>query len=230
MTNPSSPLPPFPSGELLDERERFARLGSLLSGMIHNLNNPLNAVMGIAQLMELRLPDDKDIPRLLKYVDVLADQLRDLTSKVQFEERLPRIDDLPAWLEVEMRFFQVDLGFKHGVAVEVDIDRERFPSVDVPALPMSTWLFRFIHWLDGVVDHHQKASLRFSAPEPDEPLLLMELHLIEPEARTATELNDLVDLINTAGIACELEISSDTDLSWRLRFPVPAESEEENRD
>jgi len=215
-------IPRFPVSKLLEERERFAYLGSLLGGMIHNLNNPLNAVMGVSQLMELRLPDDKDIPRLLKYIDELANQLREITSKVQFEERMPRIDDLPAWLDQEMRFYRCHLGFKHGVEVKLELDAGRFPTIDVPGLPVTTFFFRFIEWMSGVIDHKKKAELVLrTTPEPSDPVLLLELHLVQAEAATASTLVDLIDLLAVDNIECQLDIISDTDLAWQLTFPRP---------
>jgi signal transduction histidine kinase len=220
MTKTTDGIPRFPDGTLLEERDRFAYLGSLLSGMIHNLNNPLGAVMGISQLMELRLPDDKDIPRLLKYIDELATQLRDITSKVQFEERLPRIDDLPTWLDQEMRFYRCHLKFKHGVVVKQELDAGRFPVIDVPGLPVTTFFFRFVEWMSGVIDHKKKAELKIrTTPEPSSPVLLLELQLVQPEAATASSLEDLIDLLAYDNIDCQLEIISDTDLTWQLTFP-----------
>ncbi len=223
MTKPNNHLPALTVGELLETRERFALLGSMLGGMIHNLNNPLNAVMGVAQLMELRLPGDKDIPRLLKYVDELAQLLRDMTNKVQFEERLPRIDDLAAWLTREMRFYRFHLGFKHGVEVRMELDANLFPVVDIPPLPMTTFLFRFVDWLGGVVNHHQKAQLSFSSPDPASPRMVLELQLVEPQAATASQLEDVVGLLTAAGISNELRIESDTELSWQMTFSLPEE-------
>ena len=181
--------------------------------------------MGVSQLMELRLPDDKDIPRLLRYIDELAKLLREMTSKVQFEERLPRIDDLPAWLDQEMRFYRFHLKFKHGVEVKQEIDAGLFPAIDVPGLPVTTFFFRFIDWLSGVIDHKKKAELVLrTTTDPIDPTLLLELHLAQPGAATASTLEDLIDLLAVDHVECKLDIISDTDLTWQMTFPRPASS------
>ena len=48
----------------LIKSNRLAKIGKLLVGVVHNLNSPLNSIVGYSQFLKEDFPDNKDIDRL----------------------------------------------------------------------------------------------------------------------------------------------------------------------
>lgn len=146
-------------------------VGELIPGIVHNFANPLNGIMGRAQIMERRLKDmitqlEKEHPAVAARYAPLHDKLRrDIASINQESDRffsmfrdvsdkfntlqcetIERID-LSRLLSREIRFAEHYLDFKHGVAKEIK-PMEGLPEIQgSPKIySLALWgLLRYVH-------------------------------------------------------------------------------------
>ncbi|MBN2298276.1 MAG: HAMP domain-containing histidine kinase [Deltaproteobacteria bacterium] len=119
----------------------FAHVGSLMGGMVHNLNTPLMWVMGRAQLLEARnekietlkdLPEEeilkikaknsKDITSIQEGANKIDSILKSLGYKVQMINEGYTSIELKEFLEMETDFLMADMRFKHETHREIALD------------------------------------------------------------------------------------------------------------
>ncbi|MEA3223842.1 MAG: hypothetical protein U9P49_11860 [Thermodesulfobacteriota bacterium] len=122
----------------------FSHTGSLLGGVIHNLNTPLMWIMGRAQLIEARnetledlktLPmeeieeikkkNNKDIASIIEGAEKINDILKALTYKTQMADEGFTVIDLREYLKMETDFLMADMRFKHQTKTEIIIDETK---------------------------------------------------------------------------------------------------------
>jgi signal transduction histidine kinase len=136
-------------------RERnLAHMGSLLGGVVHNLNTPLMWVMGRAQLLQSRnenfetfkdLPEedlakireknDKDISSILEGAEKIDGILKGLGYKIQMVNEGYTSVELREYLEMEINFLMADMRFKHDTKREIQLGpRSCYAKVDYNAL------------------------------------------------------------------------------------------------
>jgi signal transduction histidine kinase len=121
------------------QAERLAELGSMTSGLAHEIKNPLSTVVLNAQLVaeeisESELPEDAR-GRLLRRVDALsreATRLRDILADfLRFAGRMkldPAPQDLRRLVEEVADFF-LPQSERHGVIQRVELPREEVVAV-----------------------------------------------------------------------------------------------------
>jgi hypothetical protein len=118
-------------------KEHYGLIGQFTDGIVHNLNNPLNAVSGLVQLMAMRNPDSKELDRLDGQIEILASMIRDLGQRFR---RLHEPVSGHLWSQViksELNFFQAKAQIKHHCEVDFQTERE----VSCPMTwPEATWL------------------------------------------------------------------------------------------
>ncbi len=136
----------------------LSHTGSLLRGVIHNLNTPLMWIMGRAQLIEARnenmeglkaLPvekieeikekNNKDITSIIEGAEKIDEILKALTYKIQMADEGPTVIDLKEYLKMEMDFLLADMRFKHQTKTEIIIDETKssYVRTDYNALSLA---------------------------------------------------------------------------------------------
>ncbi len=111
----------------------------ILEGVLHNLNNPLNLVLGYAQRIKQMYPDSTEADKIYRAGIQMDDLLKDLTQKLwdnSFE--IKQIIDLNHWLKGELKYLQNYLPVKHHVVFRL-VDKAE--NVEIPAIPiqLSKW-------------------------------------------------------------------------------------------
>ncbi|RJP78021.1 MAG: HAMP domain-containing protein [Candidatus Zixiibacteriota bacterium] len=111
----------------LIQASRMAFLGVYSQGIIHNLNGPLNTIMGFASLLCKTQPDAEIPQRIRLDAQRMADLISSLGRRWRRtgESRLELLN-LNEIIREELRFLEADLFFKHNVEKVIDLD---------PALP-----------------------------------------------------------------------------------------------
>jgi len=133
----------------------LGHVGTLLGGLIHNLNTPLMWIMGRSQLIQARnenlekLKDatleeilkikeknNKDIESIAQGADKIDHILKAVSYKVQMATEGITAIELREYLANEMDFMLADMRFKHETKVELDIKdaKSHYVKVDYNAL------------------------------------------------------------------------------------------------
>jgi PAS domain S-box-containing protein len=134
----------------LMERSKHSQIGIMTEGLFHNLNNPLQALIGILKVVsqdiqeipagEAAVPADgvagggpqivHDINEAYAVARRLSDQVKNLLMKIRNESRRKVEDiDINGVIEAEVAFLEADLFFKHKVIKRLEL------SDALPALP-----------------------------------------------------------------------------------------------
>ncbi len=146
--------------QILDMAQRLSRafqetfVDILMPGILHNFANPLNSIMGRAQLLERRLGDtlgkiaathpvvlaeyreplDKivaDVQSLCRETDRFYDLFQDVSGKLSLLrcDVSPEPIDLSRLLAAEMRFADFYLDFKHEIRKEINLE-DGLPEIE----------------------------------------------------------------------------------------------------
>lgn len=170
----------------------LAHMGSLLGGVVHNLNTPLMWVMGRAQLIQSRagrieslreLSDDelalfkekteKDISSILEGAEKIDAILKGLGYKIQMVNEGYTSVELREYLEMETSFLLADMRFKHDTKRDIQLDtRSYYAKVDYNALSCA-----FTGVINAIMDHTEKGrTIRVSLENGA-------IHILCPEMR-----------------------------------------------
>lgn len=128
----------------------LSHIGSLIGGVVHNLNTPLMWVMGRAQLIQARNEklealkgmspeeivqikekNEKDIRSILEGAEKIDSILKALGFKMQMVNEGYTSVELKEYLENEVNFLMADMQFKHNTKREFFINsRSCYVKVD----------------------------------------------------------------------------------------------------
>jgi len=103
--------------QLLNEH-KLAEVGQLVAGIVHNLNNPLNGIMGYSQLLKAEVPEsaaDK-CDQILSATENMKRIIDNILNKTRQEQSMQEKPiNLNRVLNECLTFLQADPFFKHGV-------------------------------------------------------------------------------------------------------------------
>jgi hypothetical protein len=97
--------------------------GEHMGGLVHNLNNPLNALSGMVQLMMFRDPERKDLGGLEEQIDLLIAMIRETGERYRHLED-GRANAPTSWKDVfeqELGFYRAVPALKHRCIVEAEL-------------------------------------------------------------------------------------------------------------
>lgn len=130
---------------VLEKEFQDTFIKELVPGIVHNFANPLNGIMGRSRLLQRKLMEimkRKDAEKDASYIeynqkmvhdvesiaheaDRLASLLQDVTGKFRaISDRKIQKINLSDLIELEMKFFDFYLDFKHSIKKTVQLDRE----------------------------------------------------------------------------------------------------------
>ncbi|MFO7895800.1 MAG: ATP-binding protein [Candidatus Cloacimonadales bacterium] len=103
----------------LIKSNRLAKIGNLLVGVVHNLNSPLNSIIGYSQFLKKDFPDNTDIDRLHQSAQQVSTMVKGLLNKNRNENRsMPQNIDVNEVINAELEMCEHNLFFKHYVIVK----------------------------------------------------------------------------------------------------------------
>ena len=113
----------------LIKSNKLADIGKRIEGIVHNINSPLNTVLGYAQLLKKDMKDNTDIDRIIEAGRNIAQTVKGLLTKVkQSNISIDRPIDINEMIAQELEFCKHNLFFKHYVTLTTDF-KENLPNV-----------------------------------------------------------------------------------------------------
>ncbi len=109
----------------LAQSEKLASIGLLIEGICHNLNTPLNNILGYSQIIAESLPDNKILGKILDNGRKLAEIIKSLLNRA-YDERVfaPREVNINDLVTKEIDFYQHNLFFKNKVEKVISLMEE----------------------------------------------------------------------------------------------------------
>jgi len=104
---------------------KLAEVGLLIEGISHNLNSPLNNLMGFAQLLEQEFPNNEDVKKILQNSERMKNIIKSLMNRLSeemiFAPHKVNINDL---ITKELEYFKHNLFFKNMITKKIYLDAE----------------------------------------------------------------------------------------------------------
>ncbi len=108
--------------EQLVHSEKMAAIGRYAAGIVHNLNNPLQAIMGNAELLAMQHPDNKRIMNMRKAAAQMKRIIGAILSAGSLRDGAELAPvDLNEVIHLQLEFFRSNRFFKHEVLTRVDL-------------------------------------------------------------------------------------------------------------
>lgn len=113
----------------LIKSNKLADIGKRIEGIVHNINSPLNAILGYAQLLKRDLKDNNDLERIIEAGKNIAHTIKGLLTKVkQSNISIDRPVNINQMTSRELEFCKHNLFFKHYIELSTDFQKD-LPSV-----------------------------------------------------------------------------------------------------
>ncbi len=113
----------------LIKSNKLADIGKKIEGIVHNINSPLNTILGYAQLMKKDIGDNTDLDRIIEAGKNIAHNVKGLLTKVkQSNISIDRPININEMISQELEFCKHNLFFKHFVKLSTDFQKD-LPNV-----------------------------------------------------------------------------------------------------
>ncbi|MCK4694116.1 MAG: HAMP domain-containing histidine kinase, partial [Candidatus Cloacimonetes bacterium] len=106
----------------LIKSNKLAEIGRRVEGIVHNINSPLNTILGYAQLIKKENKNQKDIEKIVEAGKNIAHTVKGLLNKVRMDKSsMVRSVNINELINQELELCMHNLFFKHHVDLEVDL-------------------------------------------------------------------------------------------------------------
>lgn len=106
----------------LIKSNRLADIGKKVEGIVHNINSPLNSILGYAQLIKKEQGSSEDLEKIIQAGKNISHQVKELLRKVREDDiGLQRLIDVNKLLQQELSFLQHNIYFKHHINLKVNL-------------------------------------------------------------------------------------------------------------
>ena len=113
----------------LIKSNKLADIGKKIEGIVHNINSPLNSILGYAQLLKKNQKDNTDIDRIIEAGKNIAQTVKGLLTKVkQSNISTDYPIDINKLISRELEFCKHNIFFKHYVELTTNF-QEDLPKV-----------------------------------------------------------------------------------------------------
>lgn len=108
--------------QLIDS-EKLAAIGRYSAGIVHNLNNPLQVIMGNAELLSMKNPDNKNIMKLRKAAAHMKKIIGTILSTTHRESTAEHVDfDINEVIKAQMELLRANPFFKHNIKTRMSLE------------------------------------------------------------------------------------------------------------
>jgi len=103
---------------------KLAEIGKRVEGVVHNINSPLNSILGFAQLLKKNLPENDDLQKIIHAGRNISLQVKSLLRKVREDNiAMLRPIDINELIKQELNLCQHNLYFKHYVSLKTNLSK-----------------------------------------------------------------------------------------------------------
>jgi PAS domain S-box-containing protein len=111
---------------------KLSSIGMLASGIAHNLNSPLQAIRGYAEILKSKQPDLPELTLIVKGVEKMSDIISNLMAKSrQDQDRGAKPINLNSLLQQELKFLEADLDYKRNVKKDFQFSEQPLDVIGV---------------------------------------------------------------------------------------------------
>ena len=108
---------------------KLAEIGRRVEGVVHNMNSPLNSILGYAQLIKKEFKDNDDLDKIIDAAKNISQSVKTLLRKVQQDNiSMMRPIDINQLIGQELELLEHNLFFKHYVLLEKNLFKD-LPTV-----------------------------------------------------------------------------------------------------
>ena len=108
---------------------KLAEIGRRVEGVVHNMNSPLNSILGYAQLIKKEFKDNADLDKIIDAAKNISQSVKTLLRKVQQDNiSMMRPIDINQLIGQELELLEHNLFFKHYVLLEKNLFKD-LPTV-----------------------------------------------------------------------------------------------------
>ena len=101
---------------------KLAEIGRRVEGVVHNMNSPLNSILGYAQLVKKNYQDNEDVDKIIDAAKNISHAVKTLLRKVQQDNiSMMRPIDINQLITQELELLKHNLFFKHYVVLETQL-------------------------------------------------------------------------------------------------------------
>jgi len=143
----------------LIKSNRMAEIGKRVEGIVHNLNSPLNSLLGYAQLLKKSNPKNVDIDKIIEAAKNITHLVKGLLSKVKSDSTaMIRPLDINSLIRQEMQLLKHNLFFKHHVKSKIEL-QDNLPPVRAIYGDISLCLTNILNNALESMQHSEKKEL-----------------------------------------------------------------------
>jgi signal transduction histidine kinase len=113
----------------LIKSNKLAEIGRRIEGIVHNINSPLNTVLGYAQLMKRNQPDNRDLDKIMEAGKSISHIVKGVLNKSKLDSSsMVRVININNLIKQELELCNHNLFFKHYVDLKVELD-DNLPNI-----------------------------------------------------------------------------------------------------
>ncbi|TKJ42116.1 hypothetical protein CEE37_00115 [candidate division LCP-89 bacterium B3_LCP] len=104
------------------QAQKLEAIGLLTSGIAHNINSPLSAIIMTAEMAKLNNPDIKEFDDVLQAAFRIRDIITNLTEKSRMDQAMDVVDiNISDLISTELKFLEANIFFKHQVETNLQL-------------------------------------------------------------------------------------------------------------
>ncbi len=111
------------------QAQKLEAIGLLASGLAHNINSPLSAIIMTAEIAQAKQPEIAEFDDILEAAARIGEIITNLMTKSRQEQSDEEMEiNLNDLVRIEMKFLEANLFFKHGIERDVKLAKN-LPSI-----------------------------------------------------------------------------------------------------